>query len=117
MQKIKKFAQAIEKSRSSETSTLWTTENPAAGQCGVTALVASDELGAEILKTRFGSIWHFYNRIEGVRHDFTESQFSEPIKYDDFPSTRDEAFGDTNERQYASLSNAVKHALAQRTTD
>ena len=83
----------------------------------MTALVASDELGAEILKTRYGSIWHFYNRLAGKRHDFTESQFGEPIDYDDLPSTREEAFSDTNERQYAYLSNAVKQRLAQRTGD
>lgn len=117
MQKIRKFAQALEIAWSSESSSLWTADNPAAGQCGVTALVASDELGAEILKTRYGSIWHFYNRIGGKRHDFTESQFVEPIDYDDVPSTRDEAFADTNARQYAYLSNAVKRSLAQVAAD
>ncbi len=117
MYKVKKFVKAVEISWSSESSTLWTAEKPAAGQCGVTALVANDELGAEILKTRYGSIWHFYNRLDGKRLDFTESQFSEPIGYDDIPSTREAALGDTNERQYAFLSNAVKHALAQGTAD
>ncbi|WP_434051870.1 MAG: hypothetical protein RDA78_21755 [Roseibium sp.] len=117
MHDIKTFAQALEKSWSNESSTLWTADNPAAGQCGVTALVASDELGADILKTRYGSIWHFYNRINGKRHDFTESQFGQTIEYDDIPSSRDEAFGDTNERQYAYLNNAVKRRLAQARAD
>lgn len=114
---VKQFAKAVEMSWSSQSSTLWTADNPAAGQCGVTALVASDQLGAEILKTRYGSIWHFYNRIDGQRHDFTESQFGEPIDYDDLPSSRDEAFGDTNAHQYASLSKAVKRALTPGTAD
>lgn len=117
MRNIKTFAQAIEMAWSSNSSTLWTAENPAAGQCGVTALVANDVLGAEILKTRYGPIWHFYNRLDGERHDFTESQFGEPIVYDDLPSTRDEAFGDTNARQYACLSDAVKRLLAQGAAD
>lgn len=117
MHHVKKFSQALEAAWSSQSSTLWTAENPAAGQCGVTALVASDQLGAEILKTRYGSIWHFYNRIDGKRHDFTQSQFDAPIVYDDLPSTRDEAFGDTNARQYAYLSDAVKQALAQEKAD
>ena len=117
MQDIRKFSQAVQKTWSIESSSLWTTDNPAAGQCGVTALVANDVLGAEILKTRYGSIWHFYNRIDGKRHDFTESQFGETIEYDDIPASRDEAFGDTNARQYGYLSNAVKQSLAREMID
>ncbi|PZN12624.1 MAG: hypothetical protein DIU69_02970 [Bacillota bacterium] len=36
---------------SKDTSSKYTPENPARGQCGVTALVANDLLGGEILKT------------------------------------------------------------------
>ena len=105
------FRKALEASWSLQSSTLWKQDKPAAGQCGVSALVAQDHLGGEILKTRYGSIWHFYNRIDGQRVDFTESQFDAPIAYADEPSTREEAFADTNSEQYDYLSAAVRRRL------
>jgi hypothetical protein len=78
----------------------WRPENPAAGQCGVTALVVNDELGGEILKTDVNGSWHFYNSVAGKRVDFTMSQFSSPIFYDDNPSNRDEALLDCSRWQY-----------------
>ena len=105
------FRRALEASWSLDSSTLWTKANPAAGQCGVSALVAHDHFGGEILKTRFGAIWHFYNRIDGARVDYTESQFDEPIEYADEPSNRGEAFADTNGAQYGYLQAAVRSKL------
>ena len=105
------FRKALEASWSLRSSTLWRQDKPAAGQCGVSALVAQDHLGGEILKTRYGSLWHFYNRIDGRRVDFTESQFDEPIAYADEPSNREEAFADTNSAQYDYLSAAVRRRL------
>jgi len=92
-------------------STLWTPERPVGGHCGVSTLVAHDHLGGEILKSRFGTIWHFYNRIDGKRVDFTECQFESPHDYCDLPSDRGEAFADTNAEQYACLSTAVSAYL------
>jgi len=102
---------ALENSWSLESSTLWTQDNPAAGQCGVTALVVQDHLGGEILETKYGSIWHFYNRIDGKPIDFTKSQFVSPIEYAHHPSNRDEAFGDTNSEQYDYLRSAVQRNM------
>ncbi|MEM7743234.1 MAG: hypothetical protein AAF409_05935 [Pseudomonadota bacterium] len=98
---------ALRAAWSDRSSTLWSRENPAAGQCGVSALVAHDHLGGDILKTRCRDLWHFYNRIDGRRIDFTDSQFDAPITYEDAISNREEAFGDTNAQQYASLRSAV----------
>lgn len=70
-----------------ETGRHWLPDNPAAGQRGVTALVIHDLLGGEILKTAVNGAWHFYNRIDGVRVDFTMSQFTSPIGYEDQPSS------------------------------
>ena len=70
------------------------------GQCGVTALVVNDELGGDILKTDVNGAWHFYNRIDGKRVDFTMGQFESPISYDDIPSDRTEAFSDCSAAQY-----------------
>lgn len=109
--KIEALQSALRQSWGPQSSTLWTRENPALGNCGVSALVAHDHLGGEILKTRYGTIWHFYNRIDGERIDFTETQFETPIAYDDVASDRVEAFADTNAVQYAYLKQAVEIAL------
>ncbi len=88
---------------SSETSRHWRPDNPASGQCGVTALVVQDALGGEILKTGVNGAWHFYNRIDGGRVDFTMGQFDSPIIYADLPSNRSEALHDTAREQYELL--------------
>ncbi|MBV6658490.1 MAG: hypothetical protein KI785_12050 [Devosiaceae bacterium] len=115
-EQLARFRRVLEASWSLQSSSRWTADNPALGQCGVTALVANDVLGGEIAKTRLtlpglGEIWHFYNVIGGVRIDFTESQFDAPISYDDVASDRDDAFGDTNADQYGYLKGAVDAAL------
>lgn len=89
-------------SRSS--SSLWSEDNPARGQCGVTALVVQDRFGGELLKTPVDGRWHFYNRVEGVRYDFTAEQFRTPPAYLDIAASREEAFADTDEGQYSYLS-------------
>ncbi|WP_413789230.1 hypothetical protein [Bacillus yunxiaonensis] len=91
-----------------ETSSKWISDNPAKGQCGVTALVIHDLFEGEIMKTKVPEGWHFYNRINGKRYDFTASQFLEEITYMDIPSNRKEAFADTNEKQYDTLKQKVR---------
>ena len=88
---------------SAETSTAWRRDNPACGQCSVTALVVQDVLGGEILKTKVADAWHFYNHIDGRRWDLTVSQYSTPIGYDDLPCSRHEALANTSKQQYARL--------------
>jgi hypothetical protein len=78
-------------------------DNPAQGQCNVTALVLHDHFGGELLKTRVGAEWHFYNRIEGHVYDLTASQFSTPPEYGDEPATREEALSGTTREQYGTL--------------
>jgi hypothetical protein len=56
------------KSWSLESSSKWSENTPAKGQCGVTALVVNDIFGGEILKTKLSDGWHFYNRINGERY-------------------------------------------------
>ncbi|WP_425308981.1 YunG family protein [Fictibacillus nanhaiensis] len=91
-----------------QSSSKWTKDNPAKGQCGVTALVVHDLFGGKIVKTRAEEGWHFYNVINEQRHDFTESQFPESIQYMDVLSSREEAMLDTNEKQYSYLKQNVK---------
>jgi len=90
-----------------ESSSRWTIQNPANGQCGVTTLVVNDLFNGEILKTPTPGGWHFYNQINGQRYDLTDIQFPEPIHYMDVPSNREEAFQDTNEKQYNYLKQNV----------
>lgn len=94
---------ALERAWSIETSSRWLPDNPARGQCSVTALVVQDMLGGEIVKTDVDGAWHFYNLIDGERHDFSASQFPEAVSYADLPSGRDEAFSDTSYGQYRTL--------------
>ena len=94
----------LRRSWSVETGRHWRADNPASGQCGVTALVVQDLLGGEILKTDVDGAWHFYNQVGGKRMDFTMSQFDSPITYDDLPSDRDEALNDCSQEQYELLS-------------
>ncbi|MEL6920095.1 MAG: hypothetical protein AAFO77_03590 [Pseudomonadota bacterium] len=112
-QRFDALVDALPQCWSLASSTKWTPDNPAAGHCGVTALVVNDLFGGEIAKTRFGEIWHFYNVIDGKRYDFTESQFADPLHYEDVASNRDEAFADTNAAQYEHLSAAVETATGK----
>lgn len=98
---------ALQKSWSAKSSSLYTPENPAKGQCGVTALVVNDLLWGKILKTCIGEQWHFYNELENNRYDFTADQFESPPAYDDLPASREEALEDTNELQFVYLSTRV----------
>ena len=112
---IETISRALEQSWSSTSSSKWKKSNPALGQCGVTALVVQDHLGGEIVKTKVvkqevGELRHFYNLIESKPNDFTISQFDDPINYDNLPSSREEAFQDTNARQEY-LSSAARRLL------
>jgi hypothetical protein len=105
------FYQRLRCSWSVETGRHWRRDNPASGQCGVTALVVHDELGGQILKTQVNEAWHFYNQVEGKRIDFTMSQFDTPISYDDIASNREEALEDCSIEQYQLLSGRVRKLL------
>ena len=115
--KIESLRTALFSSWSNQSSTLWKVENPALGQCGVTALVAQDILGGDILKTPYGDIWHYYNRIDGENVDYTESQFESELNYLDIASDRVEAFSDTNQSQYNHLKAAVNISLVDDSRD
>jgi len=115
---FKKEAEAMEhvkyilkQSWSRHSSSKWTEECPSCGQCGVTALVIQDHFGGTIFKTKVGESWHFYNSINGVMYDFTSEQFQAPIEYQHIPSSREEAFLDTNEEQYQHLRSAFSRHM------
>lgn len=111
-EQIAKLQEVLFHSWSKQSSTKYTLEKKAAGQCGVTALVVQDCLGGNIVKTKVNGAWHYYNSLHGERYDFTSSQFQTPVVYEDIPSNRAEAFLDTNEMQYSYLKKAVLLRLA-----
>ncbi len=59
----------------------WTPENPARGQCGVTALIVQELLGGDLVLGEVlvggGRVgYHYWNRLPGGRDiDFTADQF------------------------------------------
>ena len=103
-----KIRSALSKSWSSKTAVQWKPENPALGQCNVTALLIEQLFGGRILKTRLQEGIHFYNEIGGHRYDFTNSQFIGQIEYDDLQSTKEEAERGTTKQEMETLSDAFK---------
>jgi len=96
-------ARGLRMSWSLATARQWTAENPAAGQCNVTAILVHELFGGELLKTCLPEGDHFYNRIAGQRYDFTDSQFSQPIFYSDILTTRSEAERGATSSEVAAL--------------
>lgn len=109
---VGEFQCILRRCRSVETSSQWLPENPARGQCNVTALVFYDRFGGEILKTPVGDEWHFYNRVAGIVFDLTAEQFSALPAYMDIPSTRGEALAGTAPERYQALADRVRTAVA-----
>ncbi|QOZ48883.1 hypothetical protein XH89_24125 [Bradyrhizobium sp. CCBAU 53340] len=94
---------ALRKAWSLSTASQWTAVNPAAGQCNATALLVHELFGGDLLKTPLPAGDHFYNRIGGRRHDFTASQFDQPIVYMDLPASRADAEEGATNGQLAAL--------------
>jgi hypothetical protein len=101
-------ARALRKSRSPASARQWTAEKPAAGQCKVTALLVYELFGGELLKTSLPEGDHFYNRIDGCRYDFTDSQFAQPISYSDLAATRAGAERGATEAELTALRSAFQ---------
>src|SRR5215475_6891948 len=101
-----RVALALRKSWSLSSARQWTATNPAAGQCNVTALLIYELFGGELLKTPLPQGDHFYNRIAGCRHDFTDCQFAQAITYSDLPATREDAARGVTRAELAALRSA-----------
>lgn len=100
------FAARVALAWSARTASTYTPANPPRGQCSVTAILAQEKLGGDLLKTSVGGAWHWYNRIGGERYDFTANQFPAVPTYADLPSDRADALTDTTEPQIAALAKA-----------
>lgn len=109
---------ALHKAWSLDTAVQWTEVNRASGQCNVTAAVVCDVFGGEVLRTKLPGVWHYYNRIDGVRYDLTDSQFTAPgalfdapASYQDEASSVDEAMNGIPKREYDALKQALLREL------
>ncbi|MBH5397100.1 hypothetical protein HZZ13_04745 [Bradyrhizobium sp. CNPSo 4010] len=105
---------ALRQAWSPATASQWTIDNPAAGQCNVTALLIHELFGGELLKTKLPAGDHFYNRIEGRRYHFTASQFDRPIAYLDLPASRTDAQLGATSEQLAELRTAFQEDVRRR---
>ena len=84
---------ALKGSRTLNEEPRWVANKPADDQSSVISQLIYDIFGGEILKTHKKNGWHFYNRINGERIDFTRSESGvsyEESRFEDILSTPDE---------------------------
>lgn len=80
--------------------------NPVDDQSSAASLIIHDIFGGEILKTPKKKGWHFYNRIDGERIDFTESEMGKSTDvnhFEDIPSTPDETYDYFEQEEYSTF--------------
>lgn len=97
---------ALNRSWAMDTSPGWTSDNPPDSQGSVTSLLIYDIFGGEILKTHKKKGWHFYNRIDGERMDFTTSDTGnsfDDYRFEDLPSNPDETYNYFEQEEYSTL--------------
>ncbi len=120
----KRIRMALEKSWSGETSVIYSPDAfPSYGPCAQTAILIQERFGGEILRT---TGWHsrgnhFYNRIDGKRVDFTADQFtmsdySYDLTYEDQSSSAAEAAEETQPGQVEALRRAFDKVFKDGTT-
>ncbi len=87
--------EALKRSLTLDSNRRLTSENQTDGQDSLISLMIHDVFGGEILKTHKEKNWHFYNRINGERVDFTglkTEESTEANRFEDIPSTPDETY-------------------------
>jgi hypothetical protein len=81
-------------------------EKSVEGQASLISSLIHDIFGGEILKTHMKRGWHFYNRIEGKRIDFTTPDFTrsaDDTYFEDIPTDPDETFGYFGDEEYSNF--------------
>jgi hypothetical protein len=80
--------------------------NQSVMQDSLISLLIHDIFGAEILKTHSNKKWHFYNRLDGERLDFTsmwKQRFNQREKFEDIPATSDETINYVDQTDYSTF--------------
>jgi len=78
--------------------------NPKDNKSSLISQLIYDIFGGEILKTHKKRNWHFYNRINGERVDFSISdtgKFSHVNHFEDIPASTDEIHNYFEQEQYS----------------
>lgn len=97
----------------------WTPDNPARGQCGVTALVLSDLLGgvllfAEVFEDGVRTGYHYWNRLPtGEDVDLTREQFRPGETLTDPVEVQPQPPGPIHADAYAILAAGVRDRLGE----
>jgi len=87
--------EALKRSLTPDSNRRLKSEKHTEGQDSLISLMIHDVFGGEILKTHTKKNWHFYNRINGERVDFTKSEEVKSVednRFEDIPSTPDETY-------------------------
>lgn len=98
--------EALRRIRTMEKSPGKSNPNPAGSQDRVISMLIHDIYGGEILKTHNKKGWHFYNRIDGERVDFSSSKsgkLSANRFFEDLPSSADETQNYFEREDYATF--------------
>lgn len=87
MKKYSKFVEALHLSWGKDTAYRkdaenWTPQNPALGQCAITALLFNEFYGGRIYSgvSNDGTV-HYWNRKFGIKRDFTKQQFTKKMRF------------------------------------
>jgi len=94
---------------------IWTSDNPASGQCAVTSLVLQDYFGGALIRGAVDRVPHYWNELpSGEEIDLTFDQFPKGVEHLRLGMASRVwvlSYSDTQER-YAALGAAVKARLA-----
>jgi hypothetical protein len=117
------IARALRESWSVHTQPSFDPKNPAYCQCAQTAIVVFEHFAGEILRTQIHTtdgevIEHYYNRIGGIRYDFTVEQFAplaycKTVTYDDILSNFVEAQSTLQGTQLSAMRSAFRSGIAR----
>jgi phage pi2 protein 07 len=89
---------------------------PVNDQDPVISLLIHDIFGGEMLKTHNKNGWHFYNRIDGERIDFSTTKNTKSIEdnnFDDLPVTPDETSNYFDIEDYSDFFMRFIHAFEE----
>jgi len=81
-----------------------TSDVPKSDLDSLISMLIHDIFGGEILKTKRKSGWHFYNRVDGLRVDFTRSEMCKSDNenhFEDIPATPDETYCYYEQEEYS----------------
>lgn len=124
---LEKLHELLKKCWSRETSSdpeNWTAENPAWGQCAITALIVHDFLGGELVRgdaiINSKPISHYWNRLPNIGDvDLTRNQFPQSTEISErMIRPKDYILGyEPTRKRYDLLKLALKNLMAEADND